>query len=80
MTARRKRPYATTAFALWAVAALMIAPAIMPVLSGVPISEGFAPIGLSIGVLLGIGGTLLFFTGGARHDDTLDDPNRPVDD
>lgn len=66
---RRKRPYATTAIVLWAAGALMIVPPLMQVASGVPLSQGFAPIGLSIGVLIAIGGTLLFLAKRPEHDD-----------
>ncbi|MDT0157652.1 hypothetical protein Q9R19_08460 [Microbacterium sp. ARD32] len=75
---RRRRPYATTAIVLWVIGALLIVPPLLQLASGSAGAQGFAPVGISIGVLLGIAGTLLFFTGPKKP---LDDPrDEPVDD
>ena len=75
---RRKRPYKSTAIVLWALGVMLTLPAVLPLLSGTPGAKSFAPIGISIGVLVLIAGTLLFFTGPKMP---LEDPrNRPVDD
>ncbi len=58
--ARRKRPFLTTAVVLWAAAVMLVAPAVGQLFSGIPLNQGVAPIGFTIGPLLAIAGTLLF--------------------
>ncbi|HWU29918.1 MAG TPA: hypothetical protein VN041_12630 [Microbacterium sp.] len=75
---RRKRPYKSTAIVLWALGVMLTLPALLPLASGPPGAQAFAPIGISIGVLVLIAGTLLFFTG---PKEPLEDPREaPVDD
>lgn len=76
---RRKRPYLITAIVLWVIGLVLVLPALTALGSGTAGARSFAPIGISIGVLVAIAGTLLFFTGPKKRDE--DDPrNRPVDD
>lgn len=78
MAPRRKRPFLTTAIVLWVIGVLLILPALSALTAGTGSARGFAPIGISIGVLVAIAGTLLFFTGPKKP---IDDPrNQPVDD
>lgn len=58
--ARRKRPFLTTAVVLWAAAVVLVMPAIGQLFSGIPLTQGVAPIGFTLGPLLAIGGILLF--------------------
>lgn len=78
MAPRRRRPYLTTAIVLWVIAVVLLLPALSALTAGTASARGFAPVGISTGVLVAIAGTLLFFAGPKRRDE--DDPNRPVDD
>jgi amino acid transporter len=78
VASRGERPYLTTAIVLWVIGLLLLLPALGALTAGTAGARGFAPVGISIGVLVAIAGTLLFFTGPKKRDE--DDPNRPVDD
>ncbi|WP_144876790.1 hypothetical protein [Microbacterium sp. 1.5R] len=71
----RRRPYRRIALALLIPGALLILASIPQFFFGIPVSEGVAPAGLSLGPLLVIGGTVLYFSekprrGERSHDDS----------
>ncbi|WP_341935536.1 hypothetical protein MRBLWO14_001190 [Microbacterium sp. LWO14-1.2] len=59
---KRRRPYRKIGLALLIPGALLILASIPQFFFGIPVSEGVAPAGLSLGPLLVIGGTVLYFS------------------
>lgn len=62
ITRRRRRPYRRAGLSLISAGALLVLASIPQFFFGIPVSEGFAPAGLSVGPLLVIGGIVVYFS------------------
>ncbi|MGN7967051.1 hypothetical protein ACTJKK_13325 [Microbacterium sp. 22179] len=70
----RKRPYRTPGLWLIWIGSLLILASIPQFFFGIPVSDGFAPAGLSLGPLTLIAGVILYFSQRpGRGDGTFDD-------
>jgi hypothetical protein len=71
---RRSRPYRTPGLWLIGIGSLLVLASIPQLFFGIPVSEGFAPAGLSLGPLTLIAGIVLYFSQRpGRGDGTFDD-------
>lgn len=66
---RPYRPYRRTALTLIGIGVLLTLGSFPQLLAGIPLSEGFAPAGLSVGPVLVIGGIVLYFSQRPSKDD-----------
>lgn len=58
---QRSHPYRRSGSIVGGIGLLLIVASLVQLLFGVPVSEGIAPAGLSLGPILLIGGIVLFF-------------------
>ncbi|WP_213456242.1 ubiquitin family protein [Rhizomonospora bruguierae] len=79
---RRIRPYRVPALIIGAVGAALIVASVVQGFFGVPMSEGIAPAGLSLGPILCAGAAVLYFSSRPRRGERRDDglPVRQMED